>query len=136
MWHRLFTMKKIRNMNKRLALVLFICSIAFSFKAQTYFVLQKKLDGGYYEMPSGGILNFKFTEEYPKQASPNLSYKIYDDNYVISSGCNPPPTLTEVKGDNRFQVNLGSCGLTTGNYYIIEVFNEKKERWVAKFKYN
>ena len=107
----------------------------YGMSSQTFFVLQKKLDAGYYQMPTGGILNFKFTEEYPKQSSSALNYKIYDDNYIISSGCNPPPTLTESISDNRFQVNLGSCGLTTGNFYIIEVFNEKKERWVARFKY-
>jgi len=119
--------------------ILFIISfslLTINLWSQNYWVLQKKLDAGYYQMPSGGILEFKFTEEYPKQSSANLNYKIYDDNHVISSGCNPPPTLTEVISDNRFQVNLGSCSLTTGKFYIIEVFNEKKERWVARFRYN
>jgi hypothetical protein len=122
-------MKKIKLL---IITCLFFCFNHF--KAQTYWVLQKKLDGGYYQMPSGGILNFKFLEEYPKQASSNLNYKIYKDNETLEVGCGP--SLTEKLGDNRFQLNLGSCSLTTNNFYIIEVFNEKKERWVGRFKYN
>lgn len=120
---------KFRNI--LLTLVIFS---GFSISAQTYWGLQKKLDAGFYEMPSGGIFNFKFTEEYPVQGSGNLDYKIYKEDYT--TGCASPPTLTEVKGDNRFQLNLSTCSLSTGNIYIIEVFNQKKERWVARFKYN
>lgn len=111
----------------------FFCVLGFGLYSQTYWVLQKKLDAGYYQMPAGGILHFKFTEEYPIQSSSNLNYKIYKDNSTLEIGC--APVLTEKMGDNRFQLNFGSCSLTVGNYYIIEVFNEKNERWVGRFKY-
>ncbi|MGZ3932004.1 MAG: hypothetical protein ACXVP0_11720, partial [Bacteroidia bacterium] len=97
----------------------------------SYLVLHKTLDGGYYQT-SNNYLYFKFVEEYTKQTT-NLSYKIYEDNRLLYTGS--LPTMTEVIGDNRFQLNLITAGLTLNKFYILEVTNEKSEKWLARFKY-
>lgn len=96
-----------------------------------YLVLQKKLDAGYYQT-SNNYLCFKFVEEYTKQTT-NLSYKIYKDDRSIASGT--LPSITEQIGDNRFQLNLSGISGSPNNFYILEVTNEKNEKWLARFKY-
>jgi len=93
-------------------------------------VLKRAHDAETY-LTNNAILYFKFEEEYTKQNS-NLKYVLYNDKHqVVPSAI----VLPEVIGDNRYQLNLSTLGLTIGENYSIEVFNEKSESWVARFIY-
>jgi hypothetical protein len=99
--------------------------------SNNYDVPKKKLDAGFYQMYDGRYY-FKFIEEYTKQSA-NLKYKVYEENYTLISGTTP--SQVESVGDNRYSVNLTSSSLTVGSYYIVEIFNEKNERWISRIKY-
>lgn len=122
---------------KKMKLIVYLSMflfVAHNTNAQySHCVLKKKLDAGYYHLSPNGPLIFKFSEEYTKQSG-TLTYKIYTDNRTLISTCNP--SLNAKMGDNRFTLNLSGCGLTTNTIYIIEVYNEKNEKWLARFKYN
>jgi hypothetical protein len=95
-----------------------------------YAVLKKTYDQGYYQM-SGNTLYFKYDGEYNAGA---LNYSIYDDNrnQVVTTGCTPS-SLNKQPGDNRYSLDLSACASSSG-YYLLEVLNEKNERFVLKFK--
>ncbi|MBS1636571.1 MAG: hypothetical protein JST26_11700 [Bacteroidetes bacterium] len=100
--------------------------------AQPYHAVLKHAHDGEAYLIKNAVLMFKFEEEYTKQTS-GLNYKIYDDNHNPVSSL---PFKPEVLGDNRYELNLSGLGLVSGKYYSIEVFNEKNERWTARFIYN
>ncbi len=109
---------------------------------QSYAHLKQKLDGGYYRTASK-ILKFEYKEEY-NVPSPNkkLTYKIYDRQYTTTLGVDAnsspivsgSPLKTIVYGDNRFEIDLNPFGLVSGNFYVLEVSNEKNEKQFLRFK--
>ena len=99
-------------------------------------VLKRNLDGGYYKVITNNTLYFKYDEEY-KGNSP-LSYKIYKQDHAISASAISCAVLTPSYGDNRFALNLSSgCtpALSANQYYVLEVLNEKNEKFYLKFYY-
>lgn len=95
----------------------------------SYANLSRKLDGGYYTAP--GILFFRYKEEY---IGGLLSYKITDyagTEKINGTGFN----LHKVYGENEFEIDLCNKGFTDGAFYILEVENDKKERFFLRFKY-
>lgn len=101
-----------------------------------YVVLKKTLDAGYY-VPARHQLKFKFEDEY-NDTNHSLSYKIYNSTHTniqptLVSTANNNPVSTY--GDNRFSLDLytATTGLPAG-FYILEVSNEKQEKWYLRFK--
>lgn len=97
--------------------------------SESFAVLQKKLDAGYYKVNSGNILYFKYDSEYN---SGNLTFKIFNDQNVLI--CNSCIGLTKNYGDNRYSLLLSSAGVSSAGYYYLEVTNEKKEVHKLKFR--
>jgi hypothetical protein len=88
-------------------------------------ILKKELDGGYTNV-FDGELKFKYTEEYN---SSTIACKVYSCmNMAI-----PVMSITEVveHGDNRESIDVAA--LAQG-FYILEVTNEKSEKWLLRFK--
>lgn len=95
----------------------------------SYAVLKKKLDGGFH-LTLNSMLYFKFDEEY-NDSNQQLTYNIYNDLHQLISGL---PNLSVQYGDNRYSINCSSIsGLITGNTYLLEVINEKNEKWYLRF---
>lgn len=91
-----------------------------------YAVLKKELDGSFYNINNGQLL-FTIKGDYSKTS---LNYKIYNSS---RASYNTLPINSNVleNGDNRFIVNVST--LPTG-YYILEVFNQKAEKLLLRFK--
>jgi|GEM_PF-7037848 len=87
----------------------------------------RKLDAGYYEVKDNRVF-FSFQEEY-KETVANLSYAIYTDQHALVSGL---PALPEAYGDNRYALDVTS--LLTPGYYVLEIANEKNEKWYLRIK--
>ena len=97
-----------------------------------YGKLVKELDASFY-VAEDNQLRFVYEEEYnPTQTT--LKYKIYDefDNAVaVSSQTNG---LAVNYGENFISLDLGPDGFNlTRSYYILEVENEKQEKWYLRF---
>jgi hypothetical protein len=105
---------------------------------EQYAVLYKKLNAGYYTCPNKKLF-FKYNEEYNDKDN-FLTYNVYDKyNKIIIN--NSSKSLPVVYGDNRYTIDLAqSTILLTGasmpfnEYYILEVINEKNEKWYLRFK--
>jgi hypothetical protein len=99
----------------------------------SYAELKTDLDGGYYTS-IGNKFYFKYVEKYNQGTGTSLNYKIYDyKRNVLSSA-----SLNKVYGVNYYSIDLrGVASLSTGNqnFYTLEVFNDKAERKVLRFKY-
>lgn len=92
--------------------------------------LKKKLDAGYY-VPKNGILGFMFTEEYNPLTS-SLNYRVYNE-------LNPSTTTSlgnsNIKyGDNRYSLDVSNLLSLSPSFYILEVINDKNEKWLLRFK--
>ncbi|MCX6232762.1 MAG: CUB domain-containing protein [Bacteroidetes bacterium] len=113
-----------------------------------YAILNRKLDGGYHFTKSGYLL-IKYTEEYNKASNAKLIYKIFNNKreIILSSfsgiGLYDLGGNTNIKyGDNYCSINLFGCGQSTAfmtkaipvGYYILEVSNDKNEKWYLRFK--
>jgi hypothetical protein len=108
----------------------------------SYAVLLPKLDGGYFQISNGKLL-FKYDEEY-NDADQQLNFTIYnaERTAIISSSSYPPTMLSSlltVYGDNRFELNLANCAVSSngnlGNgFFVLEVTNEKNEKFYLRFK--
>lgn len=106
-------------------------------KVTRYAIVEQKLDGGYFM--TGRILRFKFDEEY-NTAGNNLMYRIISigTNENVTSQLAPSSANMPVinYGDNRFGIDLidlTGAPLASG-FYILEVNNEKNEKWYLRFK--
>ncbi len=105
-----------------------------------YPLVKRQLDGGYY-LVSDGKLCFKYDEEY-SDLDGKLKFNIYDNHnsIVASDALMPIGTGPSVNyGDNRYTLNIASCSFTpNGNlgsgFYILEIINEKNEKWYLRFK--
>lgn len=101
---------------------------------RSYADLTRKLDGGYY-LAQNGIVKFIYNEEYADEDG-ELTYKIFDaSNEIVVSHT----TLTEdvVFGDNRFDMDFSSFtdeNPLSNGVYVLEVTNEKNEKWYLRFK--
>ena len=93
-----------------------------------YAVTQKRLDGGYYRTYNN-VLYFKYYEKYQDG---NLIYRIYDkENEVVDNG-----TLSKSYGLNYYDnFDLGTAGLNMGDYYVLEVENDKGQIEKLRFVY-
>lgn len=117
-----------------------VLTIANQVTAQAYCVLHRKMDGGYY-LVKNGALYFMYDEEY-NDTNDELTFTIYDEQRrtVASNTGAYAIALTSDYGDNRFYINLFDCGtnangsLGSGNY-VLEVVNEKGEKWLLRFKH-
>lgn len=111
-------------------------TIGYSTVYKTYSMLSKTLDGGYFNT-DGFELYFGFTEEY-KDGDGALSYRVIDlsDNSIVTLLGNPNNSPAVNYGDNHYRIDLydsSNAPLASG-YYILEVTNEKNEKWYLRFK--
>lgn len=102
---------------------------------RAYAVLKKKLDGNYYR--AFDAIWFKFDDEY-NDAGNVLTFTLRDaaTNDVVTLLGTANNTQAPVFGDNRFKLDLydtSGSPLPSG-YYILEVTNEKNEKWYLRFK--
>lgn len=103
-----------------------------------YAEVKKKLDGGFYTTVNGKLF-FKYSEEY---ADATLTYKILDYkkepmNISYTQERKYGDNLMRKYGDNYYSLNLSNCSynLVDGDFYILELTNDKKEVFVLRFKY-
>jgi hypothetical protein len=102
----------------------------------TYAVLKRSLDGGFYKVNNNSVY-FKYDGEYKNNTV--LNYKIYTPDRNPPSGltgCLFNSTISNY-GDNRFSIALPPCtpAVVVGQYYVLEIANEKNELFYLKFKY-
>ena len=102
---------------------------SFECRSEVYAKMERKLKGVKYQ-PIGNSLKFYVTEEYDNQSG-SLDYNVYSD------GDRATPVLTGVTqphvinyGDNRYDLDIIS--LSSGSY-ILEVINDKKEKFYLRF---
>jgi hypothetical protein len=113
-------------------------SILFLNDINSYGVLKKAQDGGFYQVTNNKVY-FKFEEEYKGIA---LNYNVY--NYAsttvntpinLITTCSDLNVINTTLGDNRYSIDLTNCGsLIPNNYYLLEIINSKKEKFYLKFK--
>lgn len=98
-----------------------------------YAVLRKEPLPGYF-LCLNGILRFKFTEEYVGGPTDKLKVKITTTNgRDIFAECKL--SLNKSKGDNYYTINFNpDCLLADNKLYLLEVTNEKKEKFQLNFK--
>ncbi len=111
-------------------------NVAVSFGCKQPFIyghLRKKLDGGVYRVVNDKVY-LKYQEEYN---SSNFKFNIYDDNNLLfANQSNLSLTTFNGYGDNRIEIGLLGSGVTFPlGYYILEVINDKNEKWYLRFKY-
>lgn len=94
-----------------------------------YETLKKQLDGGYYTTANNKLF-FTLDGEYSNMTlTSGVNYGVYDYNRNPQSVTISSSTLSN--GDNRYQLNITS--LLPG-YYVLEVYNQKKEKLQLRFK--
>jgi len=91
-----------------------------------YVTPKRNLEGGFYLVPIDDILHFEFFEEYTKFGDLNYSVKDYMGEAVSSLA-----TTAEIFGDNRIDINVSSL---IAGYYVLEITNDKNEKWYLRFK--
>jgi hypothetical protein len=102
----------------------------------SYIVPKKTINAGY-QLPKNNKVYFKFEEEYK---AGTLSYKILD--YAPTTANTQPATMAcplsgsaaKSLGDNRYYIDINSCGLITSKFYLVEITNDKNEKFYFKFK--
>ncbi len=95
----------------------------------SYGTFKKHVDAGYYQILNNTIY---FTIDGEYNGTSNLNYKLYDINHTVLPVTFPTQTLKN--GDNRYSLNVSTFGLVTGEYYSLELTNEKKEVFLLKVK--
>ncbi len=100
-----------------------------SISNEYHLALEKSINDSYHSI-SGNNLHFKFTEEY-KPSSGNLKYLLYPYNTYGSSL--DVSGHTKTYGDNRVQLDVSSVA---SGIHVLEVRNEKNEKWFLKFMKN
>lgn len=102
---------------------------SFPCRSEVYAKVERKLRGVKYA-PIGNSLKFYVSEEYDNQSG-DLEYRVYADldrvNPVLSG---TQQVHSIVYGDNRYDLDV--IGLSSGPY-ILEVINEKKEKFYLRF---
>lgn len=99
-----------------------------------YPVLKKKLDAGFFTTVKQRLW-FQFMEEYTPVSSPALNYAIYDSG-MSAIGSLSSETVTKI-GANYYEMDVSSLSpvLVAGDYYVLEVTNEKNEKFLMRFLY-
>jgi FG-GAP repeat len=113
----------------------------FTTYVPTHVKLKKQLDGGYYSMYNKEI-RFQYNEEYEIGDFRKLAYSIYDNEHNVVGGVdlegNSLVTGSELLdnsvGENNYELGMSNLSLTINEYYTLEVFNDKNEKKVLKFK--
>lgn len=103
----------------------------------SYAVPKKNIDGGYH-VPVSNKVYFKFEEEY---RTSTLTFKIFDYN---NTTLNTPPVSVictnligapKNLGDNRYFIDLSTCtGVVPAKFYLLELTNDKNEKFYLKFQ--
>jgi len=101
-----------------------------------YATLKKNLDGSFYTVYNGA-LKLKFDEEYIPTELASLSYKLFDNKHK-EMVLDPAFNNDHIKlGDNRIILSIVNCSsMLPIGYYVLEVTNEKNEKWFLRFKNN
>jgi len=103
--------------------------------AQQYASFQKELDGGYYKLATGNIIYFKIYDEYNGDT---LTFNVYNDSHsIIASNTINSSVIntTSLKsGYNEYSINCNSSTTFPSGYYILEIINQKKEKFYLRFK--
>jgi hypothetical protein len=102
--------------------------------ARHYAIPKKKLDGGYYTTRYDNPVSFlylEFDEEYDDTG--NLDYKIYKGDNTVIAGL---PSKTVAIGHNQYELALNVSKVQLGAFYILEITNEKQEKWFLRFYAN
>ncbi|PKP04001.1 MAG: hypothetical protein CVU11_06480 [Bacteroidetes bacterium HGW-Bacteroidetes-6] len=111
-------------------------------KKPKYSKLYEQLDGSYYQSISKRV-GVQFIEEYYPATTKKLEYKVYDDamNLVAAVDAQGVPSGSGVAvvsvshGDNRILLDFSAVsGMSSGEYYILEVSNSKNELTYLRFK--
>ncbi len=105
------------------------------------YTLRRKLDAGYC-ITRDNYICFKYDEEYSDTDS-KLEYTIYNKSQQIiyssqqNNAAQSPGMIPVSAGDNRFKLNLAPCSpaILAGEYYVLEIINEKKEKFYLRFTY-
>lgn len=105
--------------------------------AVSYIVPSKTIDGGYH-LPKNNKVYFMFEEEY---VAGTLNYQILDYNpasanvQVPNIACSLLSGSAKSLGDNRYAIDIPTCSpaLGSGKYYVVELTNDKKEKFYFKF---
>jgi hypothetical protein len=94
-----------------------------------YAPLQTTPDGGYYNLTNNKML-FKFDGQY---AVTSLAFNVYDKaNNNVTGSTSVSNSGVVNSGDNRYY--LDATALTSGQYYTLEIINEKNEKRYLRFK--
>jgi len=98
-----------------------------------YAELKEQLDAGFYPMPSGSNqVYFYYKEEYK---TGNLDYKVYNQSMGLVSttleNVDLSNTPTKRYGTNRFKLTVPN--MNAGQFYLLEVTNEKGEKEYLRF---
>lgn len=103
----------------------------------SYAVPKKNIDGGYH-VPVSNKVYFKFEEEYRTSI---LNYKIFDysnttlNTAPVNVACTNLISAPKNLGDNRYFIDLSTCtGIAPAKYYLMEITNDKSEKFYLKFK--
>ena len=104
----------------------------------TYAVLSRKLDGGFY-LTRDNHLYFSYDEDYIKH---NLEFRIFDYSQSVVAAFDEQdyPDLITNHGNNRYGIQfstaIGGQGIPLPDgTYTFEVTNQKKERFLLRFKH-
>ena len=103
-------------------------------QCQSYPELRKTIDGKYY-FAYEDTLKFVYNETYFKPTDAVLTFKIYDSkNSVVVNSEKIREKLPVKKGTNYYALNTGKGGIKLNKgYYILEIINDKKERFYLRF---
>lgn len=99
-------------------------------KADTSAVeLKSNVDGGFYR--ATGKIYFKYTAKYHSQ---KLNLKIYDDHLNIVK--EPKKVYRQYPGDHLYTVDLTKFkNMKNKGYYVLQVIDEKGEKYYLRFQY-
>jgi hypothetical protein len=110
-------------------------TIGYATVKKSYSELSKITDGGYFDA-DGHELYFAFTEEY-QDSDGKLSYCVVDStDSIITLLGNENNNASVHYGENQYKIDLydnTNTPLASG-YYLLEVTNEKNEKWYLRFK--
>jgi len=92
-----------------------------------YYVMKRKLDGAFATTHSHK-LKVRYDEKYVEGT---LSFKVFDAsrNYLFTVND------SRAYGVNLKELDFSSSGLTSGDFYILEVENDKGEKRLLRFRY-
>lgn len=122
-------MKKIK-----IGLLNVLLIVTLSNKAQEFASLSTRIDGGYYKLAS----NYIYFKIYGQYNTATLLFNIYDKSHTIIASNSLNASVinsTSIKaGHNEYSINCNSSSIFPTGYYILEIINEKNEKFYLRFK--